>query len=86
MRSPEPVPLYRRVRPERHQHGVLGGEDGMRCLGAAETAQQRIVRGVAVVERDVVVGTLLVRLQLERVEHLRKIKITICTKCTHNNG
>ena len=37
-------------------------------LGAAEPAQYLPVRGVAVVDHDMIVGTLLVRLQLELSE------------------
>lgn len=74
--GPESVPLHRGVGPECHEHGVGRGDDGVGHLAAAEPAQQRRLGGLAVVQRHVVVGALLVGLQLERVEDLQRQVLT----------
>ena len=60
--------LYRSIRIEDHVHSVPTGRNGHRLLAATEAAQASRVGVVAVEDDDVVVGTLLVRLELEVVE------------------
>lgn len=59
------------IRFEYHIELVAGRHNGMRGLESAEPSQSRIFTCVAVVHCHVIVGALMMRLDLEFVEHLK---------------
>lgn len=70
--SQEAPPLHGSVRIERHQQLISARQDRMRDLTTAETTECRRRGAVPVVQHDVVVSTLLVRLHLEEAKRLRQ--------------
>ena len=54
--------MDRSVGLEHEEQGVLGGDEGVGQLGAAEPPHDLLVGGVAVIDHNVVIGALLMRL------------------------
>lgn len=80
MSCKEAFPLDGSVAFEHHIHLISSREDGMRFFSATEFAKDMAVRGIAVVNGNMIVSAFLMGFHLEDFEHLGNAQVIYDSK------